>query len=227
MRRCPGQDKRFWQIDSIFNVKCPKCGYEIEFFKDDTSRICRKCGAQVLNPKMDFGCASYCKYAQQCLGSLPPELIAKRKDLLKDRVAIEVKKHFVGDFKTIGHILRVVKYAEELCKKEGKGDLGVILLAVYLHEIGKPLKKDSAEAAAEILTRLGVEDAMKDDVCSIIEHLNRKEALDDENYKILSDAHMLASIEEGRVDIGLHEIDHVMFTKHGLLMAKEMLLRSK
>jgi hypothetical protein len=48
---------------------------------------------------MDFGCASYCKYAEQCLGELPPELLAQRDDLLKDRVAVEMKRYFGRNFR--------------------------------------------------------------------------------------------------------------------------------
>jgi hypothetical protein len=55
----------------------------------------------MVNPKMDFGCAAYCKFAEQCLGDLPPELIAQKKDLLKDRVAIEMKHFFKQDFTNI------------------------------------------------------------------------------------------------------------------------------
>ena len=43
---------------------------------------------------------------------LPPELLAQKEDLLKDRVAIEMKRYFKSDFKRIGHATRVARYAE-------------------------------------------------------------------------------------------------------------------
>ena len=101
--KCPGQDSRFWKPGSIFEIECPQCGQAVEFFKDDTTRRCNQCGSRILNPRMDFGCASYCQYAEQCLGELPPELLAQKEDLLKDRVAIEMKKYFGKDFRRIGH----------------------------------------------------------------------------------------------------------------------------
>ncbi len=105
--KCPGQDSRLWGPEAIFEAKCPECGGPIEFFKDESSRKCRKCGHKVLNPKMDFGCAAYCRYAAQCLGEdMPPELLAKRTDLLKDRVAAEVKKSLGRDFRRIGRTLK-------------------------------------------------------------------------------------------------------------------------
>lgn len=70
MVRCPGQDQRFWKPDDIFEVQCPGCGQALEFFKDEPKLICRKCGQMVINPKINLGCADWCKYAKQCIGVL-------------------------------------------------------------------------------------------------------------------------------------------------------------
>ena len=83
--KCPGQDSRFWGPEAIFEADCPECGASVEFFKDESSRRCRRCGCKVLNPRMDFGCALYCRFAEECLGeALTSELAAKRADLLKE-----------------------------------------------------------------------------------------------------------------------------------------------
>ena len=92
--RCPGQDSRYWQPGAIFEEKCPNCGHTVEFFKDESSRKCRKCGHKFVNPKMDFGCAAHCKFAEHCFGELPPELVKQKQDLFKDRVAVEMKLYF-------------------------------------------------------------------------------------------------------------------------------------
>jgi len=110
---------QFWKPGSIFEATCPKCGNEVEFFKDDPTRKCPKCGHRFLNPHLDFGCASYCPYAEQCIGNLPPELVAQKEDLLKDRVAIEMKRYFKHDFKRVGHAIRVARYAEQIGREEG------------------------------------------------------------------------------------------------------------
>jgi len=68
MVRCPGQDQRFWKPGDIFEVKCPGCGQAVEFFKDEPKLKCRECERIVLNPKINLGCAQWCKYAEQCLG---------------------------------------------------------------------------------------------------------------------------------------------------------------
>ncbi|MBW2345870.1 MAG: HD domain-containing protein [Deltaproteobacteria bacterium] len=182
--KCPGQDSQFWKPGAIFEVKCPKCGNEVEFFKDDPTRKCPKCpkcGHRFLNPNLDFGCASYCPYAEQCIGDLPPELLAQKEDLLKDRAAIEMKRYFKQDFKRVGHAIRVARYAEQIGREEG-GNLAVILCAAYLHDIGikeaerkhdstaaKDQEEEGAPIAREILNRLGAKEELIDEVCDIVE----------------------------------------------------------
>jgi predicted amidophosphoribosyltransferase len=71
--RCPGQDMRSWKPEDIFEVACPSCGDEIEFWKDEPVRVCAKCGREIRNPRMDLGCAKWCKSAEQCLGDKRPD----------------------------------------------------------------------------------------------------------------------------------------------------------
>lgn len=68
--KCPGQNQQFWTPDDIFDVACPHCKTVIEFWKDDPVRPCPGCRREVRNPKIDLGCAKWCKYAKECLGTL-------------------------------------------------------------------------------------------------------------------------------------------------------------
>jgi len=243
--KCPGQDSRYWKPDAIFEAKCPKCGNKVEFFKDDTSRTCKRCGQRFLNPRMDFGCASYCQYAEQCIGNLPPELMAKREDLLKDRVAVEMKRYFKGDFKRIGHATRVARYAERIGKEE-RGNLAVILTAAYLHDIGikeAEQKHNSAAAryhqeegppvAREILSRVGAAQELIEEVCDIIGHHHHPRAEEAVNFKAVYDADELVSLEERQRDAPMEPeklpsiIDRSFLTKSGCNLAKTALLGRK
>jgi len=206
--KCPGQDSRYWTSEAIFEAKCPECGNAVEFFKDDTTRLCKKCGHRFLNPGLDFGCASYCKYAEQCIGNLPPELIAQKEDLLKDRVAIEMKRYFNKDFKRIGHASRVARYAEQIGKAEG-GDPAVILTAAYLHDIGikeaerkyqssaaRYQEEEGPPVAREILTKLGAREDLIQEVCEIIGHHHHPGDYESINFKIVYDADLITNLEE-------------------------------
>jgi len=203
--KCPGQDSRYWQPGAIFETKCPQCGNVIEFFKDDTTRKCGRCGHRLANPKMDFGCASYCKFAEQCIGALPEELLAKRDDLLKDRIAIEMKKHFSTDFKRISRATRMARHAEKIGKAEG-GNLAVILASAYLHDIGKAGTKNNTQdfsptfqsptVARDILTSMGASKDLADEVCNLIRRIHEPGNDETLNFKILSDAIKISDLEE-------------------------------
>ena len=69
--RCPGQDQQFWKPEDIFFITCPYCQAEIEFWKDEPLRLCPVCRQEIRNPRLDFGCAKWCKQAHECLGALP------------------------------------------------------------------------------------------------------------------------------------------------------------
>jgi HD superfamily phosphodiesterase/DNA-directed RNA polymerase subunit RPC12/RpoP len=210
--RCPGQDSRYWKPEAVYNVPCSKCGSLMEFFKDEPTRRCKKCGHKMVNPKMDFGCAAYCKFAEQCLGDLPPELIAQKKDLLKDRVAIEMKHFFKQDFKRIGHATKVARNAEQIAREE-KGDAAIVLTAAYLHDIGikeAEARHQSTEPkyqeelgppiARDILTKLGATPGLIDEVCDIIGHHHHPRAEETTNFKIVYDADMIVNLEENQQD---------------------------
>ncbi len=208
--RCPGQDSRYWKPGAIYDVSCAKCGNAIEFFKDEPSRRCKKCGHKMINPKMDFGCAAYCKYAEQCLGELPPELMAQKRDLLKDRVAIEMKHFFKQDFKRIGHATKVARNAEQIVKEE-RGDPAVVLSAAYLHDIGikeaearyqstepKYQEELGPPIARDILTKLGGAPEFVDEVCDIIGHHHHPLPEETSNFKIVFDADLIVNLEENQ-----------------------------
>jgi len=210
--KCPGQDTQYWKPGAIYDAKCPECGHTVEFFKDDTTRKCGHCGHRFVNPKMDFGCAAYCQFAEQCIGNLPPELLAQKEDLLKDRVAIEMKRYFKQDFKRIGHATRVARYAEALGKAEG-GNLAVILCAAYLHDIGihaaekkynstavKYQEQEGPPIARSILEKLGAQPELIGEVCDIVGHHHHPRPDDTNNFKALYDADLITNLEEENKD---------------------------
>ena len=59
---------RNWKPEDICTVPCPHCGVEIEFWKDEPFRLCSGCRREARNPKLDTGCAEWCKQASACLG---------------------------------------------------------------------------------------------------------------------------------------------------------------
>ncbi len=241
--KCPGQDSRYWTPGAVFEVDCPQCGSPVEFFKDETKRKCRKCGHSLVNPKMDFGCAAHCKFAAQCLGELPPELVAQRGELLKDRVAVEMKRYFGQDFRRIAHATKVARYADQIGRQEG-ADMAVVLVAAYLHDIGirdaerlhgssspRLQHKLGPPVAKEILERIGAGEGLVEEVCHIIGHHHHPGKEESLNFRCLYDADLLVNLEdELRRGVGRNKgsleriIEKAFLTKKGKEMARESLL---
>jgi len=140
--RCPGQDLRYWKQDAIFEVLCPECGEQVEFFKDDTKRRCPKCKKVLVNPRMDFGCALYCQYAELCLGELPKEVVVERANLLKERLIHEVERRLPWAI-----FQEVRKYAGELEEKaKAKGaSPGLRLLVLYFYFLSEEQRREVVE----------------------------------------------------------------------------------
>ncbi len=242
--KCPGQDSRYWKPGAIYEVKCPKCGERVEFFKDDTTRKCDACGHRFVNPTMDFGCAAYCQYAEKCIGDLPPEMAAKRDTFLKDKVAVEMKRYFKRDFKRIGHATRVARYAERIGKAE-QGDMAVILTSAYLHDIGiheaerkhnsnspKYQHMEGPPVARSILEKLGASEELIEEVCDIVGHHHWPREEETTSFRVLFDADLIANLEEKQKESPMEPeslekiVEKSFMTESGRREARSVLLHN-
>jgi HD superfamily phosphohydrolase YqeK len=209
--RCPGQDMRFWKAGDVFEIECPKCEGRVEFFKDEVRRRCR-CGHEIINPRVDFGCASWCPYAEQCVGTVPEDVKARQRaeerDSLRQRIGVEMKKYFGTDFRRMNHALKVARYAEQILKAEGGNPL-VVLGAAYLHDIGiheaerkygdtegRFQELEGPPIAREILGKLNVQKEMVEEICNIIAHHHSPRDEETLNFQIVYEADWLVNIEE-------------------------------
>lgn len=129
--KCPGQDWRYWKEDAIFEVVCPYCGHLLEFFKDDTVRKCPYCKKAVPNPRMDFGCAAYCKYAEICLGELPPELLREKANLLKNRLLSQLEGFLSKEL--YQEVERGVRDLEEILRGKGLSPGAKLFLLIFYY----------------------------------------------------------------------------------------------
>ena len=205
--KCPGQDSRYWNGEAIFEAPCAQCAEPVEFFKDESHRTCRACGHRMANPRLDFGCAAYCPYADQCVGPVPG---AQKEQPLKDRAAVAMKRYFGSDFRRIGHATRVARYAEEINQGEG-GNSPVVLIASYLHDIGiKEAERKFNSTAARyqhqegppvarlILAELGAGPELIEEVCDIVGHHHSPRPEETTNFKVLYDADLIVNLEDNQ-----------------------------
>src|SRR4030043_168156 len=110
----------FWKPGDVFEIMCPKCGYQVEFFKFDVKRKCR-CGHEMINPRINFGCAEWCPYGDNCIQGLPEEMQKRTKEeknnRLRERIYSEMKRYFGSDMKRVNHALKVAEYARDILGK--------------------------------------------------------------------------------------------------------------
>ena len=205
MVRCPGQDTRYWTPEDIFDVKCPFCNKEIEFFKDEPFRICPECEAEVRNPKIDLGCAKWCKYAKECLGKLAPQDDGEVS--MCDRLIAEMRNVFGDDRACISHSLKVLSFAEEILKHETADPLTVRAAAI-LHDIG-------IRDAGKIMKKLKIHDEVIEHACRIIDAKD----IDTAEFRIVRDADRIVNIPDLDEDNILELIERRFKTGYGKKIA--------
>ena len=137
-----------------------------------------------------------CRLLQVCRGLsrwAGPELLAKRTDLLKDRVALEVKRVLGHDFQRIAHAVRVARYVEEIAREEKAEP--VVAMVAYLHLFLEGSEPEGTGLIRSILERLAAGPELTDRMVYIIERFHAG-TVDSIETRVLSDAHRLARAEE-------------------------------
>ena len=240
--RCPGQEGRFWTPKDIFEIPCPHCGRQVEFFKDDPLRPCPGCARDVRNPRIDPGCAKWCKAAGQCLGQVaeaPP-----RAGSLCDRLIRGMEAVFGDDRRRIDHALKVLACAETIIA--GRSDVSglVVRAAAILHDIGiveAERKHGSASGrhqeiegppiARRILEAMEIDLDVIDHVCKIVANHHSARDIDTPEFRVIWDADRLVNIPdefdtsdaERMVDL----VETVFKTERGKEIAKTLFLERK
>ena len=232
--RCPGQDKRFWRSENVFEAPCPSCGGSIEFWKDEPKRRCNHCGKSAPNPKLDLGCAQWCKFAKDCLGmGAGPGSDISLCEALIDKM----KQVFDGDTDRIDHALAVLGYAQQILAEEG-GDPLVVTAAAILHDIGiheaeekhgsaagKYQEMEGAPIAREILQGLDVDGDRVEHVCDIVGNHHTPGGVDTLEFRVIWDADRLVNTADGCAGEAPEElkthIDWIYRTHAGRTMANQ------
>ena len=73
MRKCTGNNTHEWGFDAVFDVECPKCGEQVEFFKDEITRNCPQCRHTVVNDRQDYGCQMWCSASSEHFRNFCPK----------------------------------------------------------------------------------------------------------------------------------------------------------
>ncbi|HOC93238.1 MAG TPA: HD domain-containing protein [bacterium] len=216
MDRCPGQDTRLWKPGDIFDLECPGCGARIEFFKDESRRVCKKCGYEIPNPKLNLGCAQWCEHAEQCLGARahaekdPGAADAALGQRMKIRLISEMKAVFGDDARRVAHALKVLQHAERILECEKANPVTVIAAAI-LHDIGiieaerkhgssapKYQELEGPPIARAILKKLDISGDVAEHIVRIVGSHHTAGDIESPEFNILWDADMIVNIPDER-----------------------------
>jgi len=197
---CPGQDTRFWRPEDIFEIDCEACGTPVEFFKDDVYRRCTHCGRRIENPRFNLGCAQWCEHARECLGYDPKDMEpgGSGRETLVDRLVDAMRRAFGEGDGRIAHGVRAQEFAREILRFE-TADARPALAASLLSSVGGAAARDGggAPVARRLLEEAGVDGAVRDEVCRIVECLHGACALDTPAGRVAEDADRLAILAAG------------------------------
>jgi hypothetical protein len=180
---CPGQDTRYWRPGDIFEVECANCKTMIEFFKDDASRKCKKCGTKVQNPKLNLGCAQWCEHAKECLG-YDPKTTDGETDKLDASVSVKLLKHLKKQFGEQSNIYnnaisRYSKITKILANSEANPGLAIVSGMLLDVDDAKDIENGKLPISIKIMKEIEMEQIFIDNVCETIVKYNNNETNDE------------------------------------------------
>ncbi len=159
----------------------------------------------------------------------------------KEKLINAMKNYFGDDGRRIKHALRVLANAERILQKE-KGNPDVVVPAAIFHDIGiheaerkynsnagKYQEIEGPPIARKILTDLGVDSKIIDEVCEIIAHHHSPGKVNTMNFKILYDADWLVNLPD-EYDVSDREkteraIEKLFLTETGKSIARAEFLK--
>ena len=236
--RCPGQDKRFWKLKDIVEVKCPYCGKDIEFWKDDPMRYCPHCGELISNPAINLSCAKWCKSAADCLGDVPEEAISASPII--ERLKALLHKELINQPARMQNALDALLLAETMMmKEEGNPSLikPAVLFAGVLFKSELVPETDQNEANerlgnidswVELMDKAGIEEPNIKKICDLIQTTLDDQRLENDESAIIWDTIQLERLilleeEDDLLSEAVSEVESLLQTNSG----KQMLKRFK
>jgi HD superfamily phosphodiesterase len=180
----------------------------MEIWTDEVKATCPHCNVTILR-EGDATCLDWCKYAKECVGgTLYSKYMQNKAVMLKQQLLKELEEYFGDDTKRINHAKNVLRFAEELLKRE-KADWHIVIPASILHDVGikqaeqkhgssagKYQEKEGPAIARKFLLKLGLKKEDIDEICEIIAHHHSPGKHETANFKVLYDADWLVNLKD-------------------------------
>lgn len=189
---------RYWTPKDIFEVKCFNCGKEIEFWKDEPMRVCSGCSREVRNPRIDLGCAKWCKFAKECLGKSGEDVRPVAPVI--DRLELLLDYHFAAQPHAVKRARKFHRISESLLTSE-KGDPCVIQAAALLAGAFMDYGADAADSRSDceaMLQKAGIDVTVAGKIFTIAADVLAGRNVSAEEGVIIADILTLERIAQAR-----------------------------
>jgi len=226
--RCPGQDRRYWKPEDIFEVRCPQCGSTVELWKDEGVSRCSNCGTPVVNQRVAQGCAQWCRFAEECLGFRAGENGGAFS--IEQKLTGLIKSFFGEDARSFKHSLSVLGWAERIMEKEG-GKPPVVKASAILHELAGEVNSSGPDKNFSVpekhalldmmMNSAGITETLKKEVKNVISRFFYGNGQESTEYFIFSDAHALSELQEDLASCGCIHLSE-FYTRSGKKLAEKL-----
>jgi hypothetical protein len=182
--RCPGQNLQYWEFDDIYNINCPFCDHEIEFWKDEPLRMCPNCSEEVRNTKMDLGCAKWCKFAEDCIG----KSVEQNSDSVIDRLTVLIKRQLN---KTDKSLKRAKLFSEKAEKISAETAVSICVVKAGAMLLGAATNDDNTLTPLanerDILLQAGLDPESIEQITAITAAIIADKILPSAEFKIINE----------------------------------------
>ncbi|MCF6176640.1 MAG: hypothetical protein L3J71_12835 [Victivallaceae bacterium] len=182
--RCPGQNLQYWEFADIYNINCPFCDHEIEFWKDEPLRICPNCREEVRNTKMDLGCAKWCKFAEDCIG----KSVEQNSDSVIDRLTVLIKRQLN---KTDKSLKRTRLFSEKAEKSATETAVSICIVKAGAMLLGAATNDDNTLTPLanerDILLQAGLDPESIEQITAITAAIIADKILPSPEFKIINE----------------------------------------
>jgi len=201
---------RYWTAEDIFDVECPYCDAEIEFWKDEPVRLCSKCGVEVRNPRIDLGCAKWCKFAEECLGKNVEHLTVAAPII--EHLRADISKALADEPERLAFAEEVHTLADTLGAVDHEADPRIVKCAALL--LGASLDGQGLPEQA------GLDPEAADHVRQTIRDAQGTPGKDARETRIVHDALVIAQAQHTASPAAVEQIVAGLTLDHARLLAR-------
>jgi predicted RNA-binding Zn-ribbon protein involved in translation (DUF1610 family) len=197
---CPGS--KTLRSPTPETITCASCGSAVEIWSDELRATCPRCSKTTVR-QGEASCLEWCSMGKECVGEAIYSGYMERRSLSIRQQLFQALESAHVPAPAIEQTAKAMGFAERLIHTED-GAWNIAMPALILLGLASaPGLSSSTEtgyaahvtAARKTLLKLGLKMKDIDEICTIIELLDKGESLDSPNFRIVHDAGILSAMQ--------------------------------